>query len=149
MGRAKETSGKKEVRNRQLKKRKKKEQRKLEKKEKGKSSFDDMLAWVDENGRIRSEPPSSEKQPEVKAENINVSVPKGGNIRKVTLFKGKVINFDESKGFGFVNSMQLNDAVFFHINDCTGEVKTGDKVEFETERGQKGLKAVHIKKAGQ
>lgn len=146
MGRAKETFGKKEVRNKQLKKRKEKEKRKQEKKEKGKSSFDDMLAWVDENGQICSEPPSTENSEEIKAESIEVSVPKGGNKIKDTWIKGKISTFDVIKGFGFINSMQLDNNVFFHINDCTEEVKSGDKVEFETERGQKGLKAINIKK---
>ena len=62
MGRSKETFGKKEVRNKQLKKRKEKEKRRLEKKEQDKkSNFDDMLAWVDENGQICSTPPDLSK----------------------------------------------------------------------------------------
>ncbi|MBN2612493.1 MAG: cold shock domain-containing protein [Bacteroidales bacterium] len=146
MSRAKETSGKKEVRNKQLKKRKEKAQRKLERKENGKNSFDDMLAWVDEYGRICSAPPTSENKSEVKAENIEISVPKGGKIKKETIIKGKILNFDAARGFGFINSMQLYDSVFFHINDCSAEVKPGDKVEFETEKGLKGIKAVNIKK---
>ena len=146
MSRAKETFGKKEVRNKQLKKRKEKEQRRLERKESGRSSFNDMLAWVDENGRICSEPPSFDKKPEVKIESIEVSIPKGGIIKKESGFKGKIMNFDTTKGFGFINRMQPKDTVFFHINDCIGDVKTGDKVEFELEKGQKGTKAVNIKK---
>ena len=146
MGRS-ESFGKKDVRSKQLQKRKDKEKRREEKKERGKSkSFDDMLAWVDENGRICSEPTSSEKKPEVKAENIEVSIPKGGIIKKEAVIKGKIINYDVTKGFGFINSMQLNDSVFFHINECSWDVKTGDKVEFEKEKGQKGLKAFNIKK---
>lgn len=148
MSRAKETSGKKEVRNKQLKKRKEKEQRKLDRKEQGKDSFDNMLAWVDENGQICSEPPIIDKKKEIKAENIEISVPKGGFIKEETAFNGKVQNYDHSKGYGFISSTQINDSVFFHINDCYPEVKTGDKVSFETEKGLKGLKAINIIKKG-
>ncbi len=146
MGRAKETFGKKEVRNKKLKKRKEKEKRKLEKKEQGKNSFDDMMAWVDENGQICSEPPSQENKEEIKAENIEISVPKGGTKAKDMVVAGRVKNFDEAKGFGFIGSDQLSDSVFFHVNDCNEEIKVGDKVEFQTEKGPKGLKAINVSK---
>lgn len=145
MGRSKETFGKKEVRNKQIKKRKDKEKRRLEKKEQDTSSFDDMLAWVDENGQLCSAPPDLSNKKEVKAENIEVSVPKGGNSNVISVYTGMVKNFDESKGFGFISSRDLNDSVFVHVNDCNGELKTGMKVEFEIESGEKGLKAKNIK----
>ena len=66
MSRSKETFSKKDVRNKQAKKRKEKEQRRLEKKEQGKRNFDDMIAWVDENGVISSTPPDSTKKKEIK-----------------------------------------------------------------------------------
>ncbi len=149
MGRAKETFGKKEVRKKQLKKRKDKEARKQERKEGGKNSFDDMLAYVDENGQICEEPPVNEKKEEIKAENIEVSVPKGGGKVKDAVNKGKVKNYDDSKGYGFIYSAQFLDSLFFHVNDCEDEVKAGDVVEFETEKGQKGLKAVNVRKKEQ
>ncbi len=146
MGRSKETFGKKEVRNKQIKKRKEKELRKREKKGQGKSSFDDMIAWVDENGQILSEPPLAENKQEVIADQIEVSIPKGGVRAKEIISKGKIRNFDIEKGFGFISSMQQKNSVFFHINDCEQEVRAGDKVEFETENGPKGLKAFNVKK---
>jgi cold shock CspA family protein len=146
MSRAKETVGKKEVRNKQLKKRKEKEKLKQERKEQGKSSLDDMFAWVDENGQLCSEPPSQENKQKIKAEDIEISVPKGGSKSKDNTIQGKVINFDSTKGFGFIKSFDLPDSVFFHINDCSEEIKSGDKVTFMTEKGQKGLKATQIKK---
>lgn len=145
MGRAKETVGKKEVRNKQLKKRKEKEKLKQERKEQGKTSFDDMIAWVDENGQICEEPPLQENKQKVKAEDIEISVPKGGIKTKDNTNKGKIIKYDNTKGFGFIKSMDLPDSVFFHINDCLDEIKEGDKVTFLTEKGAKGLKAAEIK----
>ncbi len=63
MGRSRETYGKKDVRNKQIKKRKEKEKKRMEKKEQGKSSFDDMIAWVDENGQIVETPPEQSDTP--------------------------------------------------------------------------------------
>lgn len=148
MGRSKETFGKKEVRNKKLKKRKDKEKLKQERKEQGKDSFDDMIAWVDANGQLCSEPPPPiDKNEEVKAENIEISIPKGGSRVNDFVNRGKVSNFDGSKGFGFIQSSNHNESYFFHVNDCLVEIKTGDKVEFDTEKGPKGLKATNVKKA--
>ena len=62
MGRSQETTGKKEVRNRKEKKRKEKAEKKAKRKTEGKkSSFDDMIAYVDEFGKITSYPPDPEK----------------------------------------------------------------------------------------
>ncbi len=148
MSRTSETFGKKEIRNKQLKKRKDKAQRKLERKEQGKSSFDDMLAWVDENGRICSEPPEKDSKQEIKAENIDVSVPKGGYKKEDVIYTGKIQNYDQRKGFGFISSLQLKNTIFFHITDCSEELKIGEKVTFETQNGLKGLKAYNISKKG-
>lgn len=144
MGRSKETFGKKEVRNKQAKKRKEKEKRRQEKKEQGKSSFDDMLAWVDENGQISSTPPDISKKSEIDAESIEVSVPKSEETVRDKTLKGRIETFNESKGFGFIKC-DLRESVFVHINDCLDEIRAGDMVEFETGRGTKGIKAINVK----
>ncbi|MCU4164108.1 cold shock domain-containing protein [Carboxylicivirga caseinilyticus] len=145
MARSQETFGKKEVRNKKEKKRKDKEQRKQLKKEQGKKDFDDMIAWVDENGMITSTPPDQTQKTEVKAENIEISVPKAENRNIITTRTGRVNNFDESKGFGFIIDLDTKESIFVHINDCLEPLKVGNKVEFETEKGLKGLKAVKVK----
>lgn len=149
MGRAKETFGKKEVRNKQMKKRQEKEKRKLEKKEQDKTSFEDMIAWVDADGNPCSEPPEANAASEIEVEDIEISVPKGGNKPKDEMLTGKVNNYEESKGYGFISSSQLDNSVFFHVNDCDFEIKVGDKVEFKIEKGPKGLKAHSINKVSQ
>ena len=149
MGRSRETFGKKEVRKKQIKKRKEKESRRQERKEHGSSGkLEDMLAWVDENGNIISEPPTKTKKSEVKAENIEVSIPKAEPGEHNKYRTGKVINFNESKSFGFISSPSLSESVFFHTNDCLEHISDGDQVVFETEKGLKGLKAFQIKKMG-
>ena len=146
MGRSKETFGKKEVRNKQLKKRKEKEKRRLEKKEQDKkSNFDDMLAWVDENGQICSTPPDLSKKAEVKAENIDIAVPKDRLKNNNSVLQGKIRTFDESTGYGFINCPKLNESIFVHANNCLEKIKTGDTVEFEIDKGIKGIKAVNVK----
>ncbi len=70
MARSKETFSKKEVRNKKEKKRKDKEARREAKKDQEKSSFEDMLAYVDENGNISDTPPDPTKKKEIKLENI-------------------------------------------------------------------------------
>ena len=146
MGRSKETFGKKDVRNKQAKKRKEKEKRKLEKKEQGKrGNLDDMLAWVDENGMITSTPPDLTQKTKIEAENIVVGVPKAQRRKNNRIRSGRLKSFDESRGFGFIIDEQTNESVFVHANDCKEPIKTGNRVEFETEKGLKGLKAVNVK----
>jgi len=146
MGRAKETFGKKEVRNKQVKKRKEKEQRRQEKKGQSKQgSLDDMIAWVDENGVITSTPPNVSQKKEIKAENIEIGVPKAEFKINHRIRTGNLKNFDESKGFGFIVDSETKDSLFVHANDCKEPLKVGCKVEFETEKGLKGLKAINVK----
>ncbi|HZH71026.1 MAG TPA: cold shock domain-containing protein, partial [Mariniphaga sp.] len=80
MGRSQESFNKKEVRNKKEKKRKEKEKKRLARKENNKgSSFDDMIAFVDEHGNITDTPPDPDKKEEVNIEDIQISVPKGIN----------------------------------------------------------------------
>ena len=148
MGRSSETFGKKEVRNKKEKKRKEKEKRRLEKKEQGKNGdLDDMIAWVDENGMITSTPPDLTQKKEVKAENIEIGIPKAEDRvnDKIKMRSGRLKNFDEAKGFGFIIDSETKESIFVHRNDCDGDLKTGCQVEFETEKGLNGLKAVNVK----
>ena len=57
MGRSKETFGKKEVRKKKEKKRKDKQKKRLEKKEQDPQGGEDMIAYVDEFGRLTDTPP--------------------------------------------------------------------------------------------
>ena len=58
--------------------------------------------------------------------------------------KGVVKWFNEAKGFGFIKRESGED-VFVHFKAITGEgfktLNEGDQVEFEVERGPKGLQA--------
>jgi cold shock CspA family protein len=146
MGRSQETWNKKEVRNKKEKKRKDKEKKKLERKDNPSASFDDMIAYVDENGMITNTPPDPLKKIVVKAEDIEVGVPKRAaaspedNIRK-----GIVSFFNESKGYGFIKDINSQESIFVHVNGLVDPIKEDNKVIFEVEMGQKGLNAVNVK----
>lgn len=146
MGRSQESFNKKEVRNKKEKKRKEKAAKKLARKEgEKKSSLDDMIAYVDENGMISSAPPEPGKKSEVKLEDIEVSVPKGsmqGNDDPIR--KGTVSFFNESKGFGFIKDLETKQDVFVHINNVEGEIKEGNLVTYEVEMGQRGPTAINV-----
>lgn len=146
MGRSKETSGKKEVRNKKVKKRKEKEQRRLVKKEQGAKSYDDMIAYVDENGMISDTPPDPLTKRVIDVESIEIGVPKAEFREKVEKIRtGKVIFYDDSKGYGFITDGISKDSVFVHVNECESQIKVSDTVEFEVEKSPKGLKAVRVK----
>ncbi len=60
--------------------------------------------------------------------------------------KGEVKFFHDVKNYGFINPEDQEDDVFVHISDVEGEsLSEGDEVEFETEQGDKGPRAVDVK----
>ena len=59
---------------------------------------------------------------------------------------GKIDFFDDSKGFGFIKETGTQDKFFVHVKGLLQEVKEGDTVTFELERGLKGMNAVRVKK---
>lgn len=62
--------------------------------------------------------------------------------------KGKVKFFNESKGFGFITPEEGKD-VFVHQSALAEgtTLSEGDEVTFDIEEGEKGPKAVNVKKA--
>lgn len=150
MGRSNETFNKKEKEKKKLQKKKeklaKKEARKAE--GGGGSSLDDMIAYVDENGVIVDTPPDPNKKKKViKAENIVLGVPKKEDVEEQTEWHGKVTFFNDEKGYGFIKDADSAESYFVHINNVQGgEINEGDKVEFETEPGPKGMVAVNVKR---
>jgi cold shock protein len=65
----------------------------------------------------------------------------------ITMSKGTVKFFNDSKGYGFVTEEESNKEYFVHVSGLIDEVKEGDEVEFELQEGRKGLNAVNVKKA--
>ncbi len=146
MGKSSESFNKKDVRKKKEKKRKDKMAKKLARKDTdSKSGLDDMIAYVDEYGNITSEPQDPAEKEEMKIEDIEVSVPKSEGTARNKEKTGVVTNFNDSKGFGFIRDIDTKESIFVHINNTLEDIKEGDRVSFETEKGQKGLAAVNVK----
>jgi cold shock CspA family protein len=133
------------------KKRLKKRQDKLQKKEErkangGDSDFDSMIAYVDENGNLSSTPPDPTKKRKIDASTIEIGVSRREDVVMPTERKGKIDFFDDSKGFGFIKELETQEKFFVHVKGLLQEVKEGDTVTFELERGLKGMNAVRVKK---
>jgi cold shock CspA family protein len=150
MGRSQDTFSKKEKEKNRLKKRKEKEEKKEERKansNKGKS-FEEMLAYVDENGNISATPLDPKKKKEIKQEDITIGVMKHVEEPEEIERSGKVTYFNETKGYGFIKDQKSQEAIFVHINALSGPLKEGDLVTFEIEKGPKGPSAVSVKITG-
>jgi cold shock CspA family protein len=147
MGRSQETSNKKEVKNKKDKKRKDKEKKRLIKKESGKkSSFDDMIAYVDEFGKISATPPDPSRKIVVEVSDIELSATKNEPSTKNDFIrKGVVTFFNDSKGFGFIRDMDSKQSVFVHANNLEEQIKENNIVTFEIGKGPKGPTALKVK----
>jgi cold shock CspA family protein len=149
MGRSQETYSKKENEKKKLQKRKEKQERKEERKansNKGKS-FEEMLAYVDENGQLTDTPPDPNKKKVLNLDDIQLGAKIESNEPVEKTRMGTVISFNESKGYGFIRDDKNNESVFFHVNGLVTQVKERDKVTFETEMGKKGLNAIKVRTA--
>lgn len=147
MGRSQETFGKKEVKNKKEKKRKEKEQKRALKKNEGKKrSFNEMIAYVDEFGKISSTPPDPDKKTDIDAESIELTVTRNSHdVASNSLRTGVVTFFNESKGFGFIRDLESNERIFVHVNNLIEPVSENDIVDFELAKGPRGADAKNVK----
>ena len=126
---------------RRAEKQKKKEEKKLSNKA---NSFEDMIAYVDENGMITSTPPAENTpKEEIKLEEIVVSTRQRGKEEPV-IRRGRSEFFNESKGFGFIKDLSGVEKYFFHINNVLTDIAENNIVTFDLERGLKGMNAVNV-----
>ncbi|MBB4035594.1 cold shock CspA family protein [Dysgonomonas hofstadii] len=130
------------------KKKEQKRQEKLKRKEErkangGNTSFEDMIAYVDENGVITSTPPDGANKQKVDIEDIAISTPKKEDIEDPVL-NGRVEYFNPDKGYGFIKHTGSTDKYFFHVSSAPASITEGNMVTFELERGPKGMNAVRI-----
>lgn len=140
------TADKRENEKKRLAKRAEKQKKKEEKKLSGKGNFDDMIAYVDENGMITSTPPEVNlKKEEIKLEEILISTPKKEDEGPI-IRRGRVEYFNDSKGFGFIKDLTGVEKYFFHINNVLSDITENNIVTFDLERGPKGMNAVNVKK---
>jgi len=60
---------------------------------------------------------------------------------------GTVKFFNTEKGFGFIKDNETNEDIFVHKSGLIDNIREDDQVTFETERGQKGINAVEVKRS--
>lgn len=137
-------SSKRENEKKRASKRLEKQKRRDERKSNGgSSSFEEMIAYVDENGNLTDTPPELQKE-EIKLEDIAVSVPKREVVEPEEL-KGRVEHFDANKGYGFIKDLGSGQSYFFHISNAPNDISDGMLVFFELEQGMRGMNAVRIR----
>ena len=139
------TVGKRENEKKRLAKREEKLKKKESKKLSGSSnSFEDMIAYVDENGMITSTPPADDiRKEEINPDEIVIATPKKEEEEPVIL-RGRVEFFNVAKGFGFIKDLAGVEKYFFHVNNAVSEIAENDIVTFDLERGLKGMNAVNV-----
>lgn len=148
MGRSQETFSKKEKEKKRLKKKQDKQKKREERQANSEGGgLDNMMAYLDEHGNITDTPPDPTKKKVVfKASDIEIGIPKKIEEDVDPVHNGRVEFFNDSKGFGFIKDLDNQEKYFVHINGVLEEIREGDKVTFELERGMKGMNAVQVKK---
>jgi len=63
--------------------------------------------------------------------------------------QGTVKFFHDRKNYGFIETDEMDDDVFFHQEEVEGDAQfeEGDEVEFDQEEGDRGPKAVNVTEA--
>jgi len=147
MAKSQDTFNKKEKEKKRLKKRQEKNLKREDRKSNSSGGeLENMLAYVDENGNLTDTPPDPSKKRKVIASTIEISVPRREEEEIDPIRTGRIDFFNDSKGFGFIKEKDTQEKYFVHVNGLLEDVREGDNVIFELERGLKGLNAVRVKK---
>lgn len=129
--------------------RKDREEKKRDRKENARdgNNLGEMMAYLDEDGNLTTTPPDPSRKKEIKAEDIQVGVPKLEDRDPSELFhEGVVTFFNEEKGFGFIREKNSKQSIFVHVNQLSEPVGLNDKVQFLIGKGQKGPEALEVKR---
>ena len=95
-------------------------------------------------GRKSTTPPEENiKKQEINVEEIMISTPRKEDEEPVIL-RGRIEFFNEARGFGFIKDLAGIEKYFFHVNNVVTDVREGNIVTFDLERGAKGMNAVNI-----
>jgi CspA family cold shock protein len=62
-----------------------------------------------------------------------------------TMATGTVDFFNDDKGYGFIETEETDEDVFFHMEDVGGpDLEEGQEVEFDIEDAEKGPRATDV-----
>jgi cold shock CspA family protein len=143
-----ETWNKRERERRKQQERQQKIERRQERKHQSKDGqrLEDMLAYVDENGNLTSQPPDPKKKISIDAADIDISMSgRSGADEEELLHTGIIAFFNNEKGYGFIRDQKSKESIFVHATSLQEAVKENNKVSFQVEKGPKGLNAIHVK----
>jgi len=147
MASSQETFNKRDQEKKRLKKRIDKQQKLADRKANSQGGgLDNMIAYVDEYGNITDTPPDPSTRKKIDAGSIEIGVPKRETVESPAIRKGRVEFFNQAKGFGFIKESDSQEKFFVHANSLVEEIREGDMVSFELERGFKGMSAVRVNK---
>jgi CspA family cold shock protein len=79
---------------------------------------------------------------------VVVAVSTRGWAEVIVVATGKVLRFDDTRGYGFIAPDDGGDDVFMHANDLLDEkylFRAGVRVEFDVSDGDRGLKASEVR----
>ncbi len=107
-------------------------------------TFEDMLAYVDENGNISDKPSTGFPKKEIDVNEIVLGA--AARPPEDVQLNGTVLFYDEMKGYGFIAVDRTEERVFVHTSGLTELIKQKDKVLFEKEKTPRGFSAVRVKK---
>lgn len=62
--------------------------------------------------------------------------------------EGTVKFFNTEKGFGFIKPSDSMEDIFVHESGLIDRIRENDKVQFDVERGKKGMNAVRVEVIG-
>ena len=62
--------------------------------------------------------------------------------------EGVVKFFNKAKGFGFIQVADSSEYIFVHESGLVDNIYENSKVQFEVEKGKKGLNAVNVRVIG-
>ncbi|MFD2909727.1 cold-shock protein [Flavobacterium ardleyense] len=147
MARPQETFNKKEQEKLRAKKKKEKLEKKEARKANPKLSGEDIYVYVDENGHLTNTPPDPSKKIIVDVDSIEINVSRRTESDEAPVERrGTIDFFNDSKGFGFIKEVETGEKYFVHISGLIDDVKEGNLVTYDLERGAKGMNAVNVKK---
>ena len=58
--------------------------------------------------------------------------------------QGTVKFFNETKGFGFIKPNNSTTDIFVHSSGLVDQIRENDEVEYDEEKGKKGMNAVNV-----
>lgn len=58
--------------------------------------------------------------------------------------QGTVKFFNEIKGFGFITPDNASADIFVHSSGLVDQIRGNDKVQYDEEKGKKGMNAVNV-----